>query len=287
MRLCLLRRVRVIGSIALLVLSSLCYPAWAAQSTPLVFGVFPNLSTQEILTTYRPLADVLEKQLHRRVMIYTAPDFRTFAVRTRDGAYDLILTAPHLAWLARQEAGYRPLLQFNQPVRGLLVVKQQSTFNALSDLKNHHVATADRLAITVLAMQEALAAHGLKSGLQFRQIDAGTHSNAAMQVIMGRVDAAIVGRQPFNHLPDAVRAQLRVIAETPPLSSQMFLSHPRVSEQEALAIHQTLLDFERSPEGQRLMQRSGFGALMDVHDDGFSENRRYALEAQRLIRAAP
>ena len=35
----------------------------------------------------------------------------------------MLLTAPHLAWLARQDAGYQPLLKYAEPVRGLLVVK--------------------------------------------------------------------------------------------------------------------------------------------------------------------
>ncbi len=76
-----------------------------------------------MVETYRPLANELEKQLHRRVVIYSARDYKTFAARTRQGEYDIILTAPHLAWLARQEAGYRPLMKYAQPVHGLLVVK--------------------------------------------------------------------------------------------------------------------------------------------------------------------
>ncbi|MEQ1661777.1 MAG: phosphate/phosphite/phosphonate ABC transporter substrate-binding protein [Thiobacillus sp.] len=270
--------------ITLLVLFGLSPLARAGKPAPFVFGVFPNLGTQQILMTYRPLADVLEKRFHRQVLIFTAPDFKTFVTRTHRGEYDLVLTAPHMAWLARQEAGYRPLLQFDQPVRGLLVVNKASALNTLQDLDNSKIAIGDPLAVTVLAMQDLLAASGLKSGQQFRLYEAGTQSNAAMQVVSRRSDAAIVGRQPLNALPEDMRQQLRVIAETRALSSQMFLTHPRVNERDAASIQEALLAFERLSAGQTFMTKSGFGKLVPVRDGEFQVFRPYALEVQRLMR---
>lgn len=272
--------------VALLMLVFLAPAAKAEKPAPLVFGIFPNLSTQQILMTYRPLADALEKKFQRQVLIFTAPDFKTFVTRTHRGEYDLVLTAPHMAWLARQEAGYRPLLQFDQPVRGLLVVNKASALNTLQDMDNANIAIGDPLAVTVLAMQDLLAASGLKSGQQFRLYEAGSQSNAAMQAISQRSDAAIVGRQPLNSLPETMRQQLRVIAETKALSSQMFLTHPRVNERDAAAIQETLLAFERLPAGQSFMTKSGFGKLVTVRDGEFQVFRPYALEVQRLVRDA-
>ena len=257
---------------------------WAADASPLVFGVFPNLTAKQIVEMYRPVADALEKHLHRPVAIYSARDFKTFVSRTRQGEYDILLTAPHLAWLARQDAGYQPLLKYTQPVRGLLVVKSTSPFHETAALRGRTIATADPIAVVVLAMQAELAAHGLKRNIDYQTMDSGTHINALMQVINGRADAAILGLHPYNLLSADLRQQLRVLAETPPLSSLMYLTHPRLRDAEAQAIRHALLDFAASPEGQAFMQHGGYGGFTQVDGSELRAFHPYALQAQEMLR---
>ena len=260
-------------------------PASAAD-TPLVFGVFPSLTARQIATAYRPLADALEKPLRRRVFIYSARDFRSFVGRTRQGEYDIVLTAPHLAWLARQDGGYQPLLKYTQPTRGLLVVRADSPFDRADALFGRTIATADRSAVTVLAMQAELAAHHLRQHVDYRTIDSGTHLNAVMQVVNGRADAAMLGLHPYRLTPPDLRQQLRVIAETPPLSGLVFLTHPRLGKAEAQAARQALLDFAATPAGQAFLQQGGYGGFSAVGGDELRALRRYALQAEELLRAS-
>jgi phosphonate transport system substrate-binding protein len=266
-----------------LLLAAAMRPA-AGADKPLVFGAFPNLTARQIVEVYRPLANVLEKRLQRRVVVYSARDFRTFVERTRQGEYDILLTAPHLAWLARQDVGYRPLLKHVQPVRGLLVVKADSPFHAPDALRGRTIATADALAVTVLAMRAELEAYGLKHAIDYRTIDSGTHTNAVMQLINGRTDAAILGRHPYKVIRPELRLQLRVLAETPPLSSLMYLTHPRLRDDEAMAIRQALLDFAATPEGRAFIQRGGCGGFTDVDGRELRAFRPYALQAQDMLR---
>lgn len=258
-------------------------PAWAIETPPLVLGIFPNATAKQIIETYRPLADALEKTLQRRVEIYTAPNFKSFVERTRQGEYDLLLTAPHLAWLARQDAGYQPLLKYTQQVRGLLVVKATSPYRSTEALRNHTIAIADALAVVVMAMQDELAKGGLKRNIDYHTVDAGTHINAAMQVIHGRTDAAIVGLHPYKLMPPDVRSQLRVLAETPPLSSLAYLTHPRLREPVVKTIQNTLLSFAASPEGQAFLQRGGFGGFGRFNNSELNAVRPYALQAQKML----
>lgn len=259
--------------------------ARATEPAPLTFGVFPNLTARQIVSTYRPLADALEKRLQRRVVLFSARDFRTFAERTRDGEYDLVLTAPHLAWLARQDAGYRPLLKYARPVRGLLVVKADAPFDAPAALRGRTIATADALAVAVLATQAELTKSGLRPGLDYRTVDSGTHLNAVMQVVNGRADAAMLGLHPYTLLPADLRPQLRILAETAPLSSLMYLTHPRLRDADAQAVRGALLDFAATPEGRTFMRRGGYGGFTDVDGSELHAFRRYALQAQEMLRA--
>lgn len=259
----------------------------ASKDTPLVFGAFPNLTAMQIVQTYGPLAKAIEKHLSRRVLIYSARDFSTFVARTHAGEYDLVLTAPHLAWLAQQEAGYQPLLKYVQPVRGLLVVKSDSPIHEIEALRGRTLATADPLAVVVLALQAELAANGLRRDIDYRTMDAVTHSNAAMQVVSGHADAAMLGLHPYNLMPAELSRQLRVLAETPSLSSLMYLTHPRLDDAEVQAIRKALLAFANTAEGRAFMQRGAYGGFTKVDGKELRAFRPYALQAQDMLQSTP
>jgi len=269
--------------LGLLLLAFGCRPA-AGADDPLVFGIFPNLTAKQIVETYRPLAEALGKSLQRRVVIYTARDFTTFAERTRRGEYDIVLTAPHLAWLASQDPGYRPLLKYTQPVRGLLMVKTDPPIDTPEALRGRTIATADSIALVVLAIQAELGTRGLRHSIDYQTTDSGTHLNAVMQLINGRTDAALLGRHPYNLMPPELRRQLRVVVETAPLSSLMYLTHPRLGDAEAQAVRKTLLDFAATPGGVTFMQRGGYGAFTRVDGSELQAFRPYALQAQAMLR---
>jgi phosphonate transport system substrate-binding protein len=258
-----------------------------AEQSPLTFGVFPNLTARQIVEIYRPLANLLEKQLHRPIIIYSARDFRTFVERTQQGEYDILLTAPHLAWLARQDAGYRPLLKYAQPTHGLLVVRADSAYRTPEDLQGRTLARADPMAVTALAIQAELAAYGLRQDADYRLVDAGTHNNAVMQVINRRADAAALGLHPYRLLPPELRGQLRILIESPPLSSLMYLVHPRLRDSDAQAIRKALLAFAASADGQAFLQRGGYGGFAQVDGSELRAFRPYALQVQDMLRTAP
>lgn len=259
------------------------HPAISASPAPLVFGIFPHLPARQMVESYRPLANELEKQLHRRVVIYSARDYKTFATRTRLGEYDIMLTAPHLAWLARQEAGYRPLLKYAQPVHGLLVVRADSSFDSAKALRGHTIATSDPIALAVMAIQAEMSRQGIQTDADYRTVESGTHLNAVMQVLNGRAEGAILGMHAYMLMPPDVRQQLRVLIETPPLSSLMYLTHPRLRDAEALSIHKALLRFEASSEGQAFMQHGGYGGFSNTDSSELHAFRPYALQAQKML----
>ncbi len=254
--------------------------------TPLIFGIFPNMTAKQTLEIYEPLVKQMEKRLQRRIVIYTARDFTTFVARTRQGDYDILLTAPHLAWLARQDAGYRPLLKYAQPAHGLLVVKNTGPYRVVEDLRGQNIAIPDPIAVTALAVQADMAALGLRPNVDYRMKDYGSHLNAVMQVINGRTAAAMLGSHYYRLLPDGIRKQLRIVIETPPFSSLMYLTHPRLRDREANLIRQALLDFAATPQGKAFLQGGGYGGFVPVDGSELRAFRPYALQAEKMMRAA-
>lgn len=257
-------------------------PAMAAATPVIKLGIFPNLSMRLLLETYRPLAEAIGKMASVQVELHSAPDFRTFHQRTLAGEYDLVITAPHLAWLAWKRAGYRPLLAYDRPVQGIIVVRKDSHIKKLADLKGRkRIATADELAIVVLRMERSLERVGLKEDQDFICIDARTHNNAALQLYEGKVDAAIIGALPYRKLPEHVRKGLRVISESEPMPSQIYLAgnhiEPTTEARMLTAVHAYMV----SPEGKRFLEAGGFGG---VHRLTRTELNRVADDARRVER---
>jgi len=88
-------------------------------------------------------------------------------------------------------------------------------------------------------------------------------------------------------VPAELRQQLRVLAETPPLSSLMYLTHPRLRDAEAQAIRKALQQFAATAEGKAFMQRGGYGGFSPVDGSELRAFRPYALQVQEMLRAAP
>ncbi len=250
------------------------------QKPGLKFGVFPNLSIRVLLETYQPVADAVSDASKQPIELQSAADFETFYQRTQSGEYDLLLTAPHLAWLAWKEAGYRPLLAYDQPVRGLLVVKRGSAIKTLADLKAKTVARADPLAIVVMRMEKQLVKAGLRAGRDYQSVEAvGSHNNAALLVHQGKADAGILGALPLRKLAPDVQSGLQIIAETEALPSQVYLVGQRVSpDQEALLLH-GIQQFMLSEAGRVFLEKGGFGG---IHRLTRIELNRVAVDAKQV-----
>jgi len=273
----------------LLVWLVLLTASWAQAATktdkPLVLGVFPHLTAKQIIENYRPLVSALEKRLQRRVTVHSAPNLRIFVERTQQGNYDILLTPPHMAWLAQQDAGYRPLLKYAEPVHGLLVVRSDAAFTTPEALRGRTIATADAIAVAGLAIEADLAERGLKLGIDYRTMESGTHSSTVMQVINRRADAAMIGQHAYQLMSEDLRKQLRILSKTRPLSSLMYLTHPRIGDREAKSVRHALLDFSASPEGRAFMQRGLYGGFAEVDGNELQAFRPYALRAQEILRA--
>jgi phosphonate transport system substrate-binding protein len=250
-----------------------------AQETPLRFGVFPNLSPRLLVETYQPLSDALSTRLKRPVELQTAPDFKTFFERTQAREYDLVLTAPHLAWLAYRERGYRPLFVYQRETEGILVIHADSGYKSPLELKGKTIMLADALAITVMRMESDLAKMGLAAGRDFTSLEVGSHNNAALHVVERRCDAAILGGLPFQRLPEAMRRNLRVIKATQSFPGQVYLVNPALSHDQEMAIRGALKGFMDSAEGKAFLAQGGFVGLRNM--EGW-ELRQFEQDGKRL-----
>jgi phosphonate transport system substrate-binding protein len=237
-------------------------PGAGSAAAPLELGVFPYLSTRAILGVYQPLQQYLQRQLKRPVLVVTAPDMRTFVERTQAGAYPFVVTAPHFARLAQQDAGYRPLLRAKRDLVGIVLVAGDGPVRQLADLRGKTVAVPDSLAIITQLGLALLKDNGLMPGRDVTMEEMPSHNSAVIAVKQGAVAAAIVSATAFGQMPPEQKAGVRVLGQTAQVPHVMLLARRDVPAREVSRFVQLVQAFvETTPEGGKFIDTLGYLGL--------------------------
>ena len=256
-----------------------------ATTLPLTIGLYPNLSSQRLFRLYQTLGNYLQQQLARPVQLYTAKSPRAFVEATRHGDFDIVLTPPHLAWLAEHEANYQPLATYAGTIQGVLIVAASSGLHSPAELRGHNIAIPDPLAFTTILGTIYLQQAGLRRDMDYHFLNRGTHNNAALAVINNEAPAAIVNILFFNQLSEKLRDKLRIIGATSAVKSFFFMANPRLLATTIHAVRDALLGFASTPRGRIFLDHSHFGRILPANSHSLSEMERYGVEAQRLLQA--
>jgi phosphonate transport system substrate-binding protein len=251
--------------------------------TALRFGLFPNLSPRVLLEVNQPMATYLSHRLGRAVYLETAPDFASFARRTRERRYDLLLTAPHLAYLANAETGYRPLFAYASSAQGMLVVPKNSSYRSIKDLRGTRLAFADPLAVVTMMMEKDLARAGLQEGRDYQRINAGSHNNAALLAVQGKADGAIIGVLSFQNMSEDIKQSLRPLAYTQPILGLVYLASPNLTQAEIKAVKTAIADFITTAEGRAFLNKGNVGGLVPVDVKQLSSYQSFGNEARHRM----
>ena len=266
-----------------LLLAAVSSLAAAAGQPTLSVGLFPNLSARQLVETYQPLREFLEQRLGRPVMLYTAPDFKSFVSRTQHGEYDIIVTAPHFARLAQVDGGYQPLFAYRSDITAALVVPGNSRISGFAQLHGTKIIAPDRLALVTMLGLKLLHDHGLDAGRDYTLQETATHGNVALAVQRGEAQAGIIGALPLKQLPENTSRQLHVLSLTPAVPSQMLLAHPGLASKQLQQLKDAMLQFEQSDAGQKFFQSTGFAGLKALSAADLKQLDPYAKEVKRML----
>ena len=270
----------------LILLLGLARPALAATPGPIELGVFPYLSTRALLDLYQPVRLHLAAETGRPVNLFTAPSFKLYAEQTRQGVYDIVVTAPHFARLAQREGRYVPLVIYTREWRGIVVVARDSPIQGLQDLKGKRIATPSHLALVTIMGQQLLHDNGLLPNSVVTMLDVASHNNAVFAVQHGQADAAITENAALAQMPLELKRNLSIIAQTAPVPHVMYLAHPRLGQVEIKRIKAGLLKFPETAEGSAFLKDNGFEGMRPVNEADLKSMDPYLKELKHLLETA-
>lgn len=259
----------------LLLFAFLALASSVLRADPLRMGIFPYFSPEQLVRLHKPLKDFLQRETGQPIHLVSAPDFQQFIQRTREGRYDILITAPHLGRLAQKQNGYRWLGFTRNYSMAVFVARRDSGIGRLEDLVGHRLALPPRVAIIHQLAVTALEQRGLDPAHNLTLVPEKSHDQALYAVLRGKADAAAIGRPTWRRYEAPDRDALQVIGESEHIPGFALLIDKRVKTDTADRIRAALYRFQDTAEGRDYFDATGLEGIRPVTDDDLGQLDHY------------
>ena len=245
---------------------------------PLIFGILPFISAEQLVDRFTPFAQYLHKYLQVPVRIETAPNFMEFAKRAREQQrYDILFTAPHLFPQA-SKAGYRLIAGVDSPgMRAIFVAPKKSNIHTLADLKGKRLASVQPMSLANLMIKKHLSNHGLKPDIDVTLVITPTHDASLLSSYLGVTDASSLMRPPYEAASQTLRDSMRIIAETETAPHIPISVSPRISTNCKDEIS-ALLKMDTIAEGKAVLKHNRFAGFKHADVKDYQRVRDHLLK---------
>ena len=228
--------------------------AVVAEDAPLTVGIVPQFSPERIFSTWTPVLEALEAALGKRLelrIFQSIPDFEAAFTR---GELDVAYMNPYHAVMARQAQGYLPIVRDDESrLSGVLVVRRDAGITDLRQLDGATIAFPSPNAFGASLYMRALLKE--TEQIDIRPTYVKTHTNVYRHVVTGRAAAGGGVRRTLEREPEALRAQLEIIYETPKTYPHPIVVHRRVPVDLRERIQQALLALGQDEATKDLLKR--------------------------------
>jgi len=130
---------------------------------------------------------------------------------------------------------------------GILAVRKDSPLQDVKELDGKKIAfpAPNALGASLLMRAELDMLHDV----QVEESYVSTHSSAYLNTVLGAADAAGGVKSTLDSQSDQIKDNLRILYETSRVPPHPIVVHPRVSDEDRMAIQQAILDLAATEEG--------------------------------------
>lgn len=257
---------------SLLTLSSM-----AKTQTTLKFGIVPQQAATVLIERWGPLIDELNKTCACKIEFATAPDIPSFEKKVHAAEYDLVYLNP-MHFVQSQKFGYSALVkEQGRKLKGLIVVKKESSSKTLSDLTGQKIAFPGptSFAATVLT-QKMFELEGVK----IEPVFVKSHDSVYLNILSGLMPAGGGVNRTFDALPAGDKDKLRILATTQEATPHPIAVHSRVDKKIRALLQAELIKLESSPEGHQILEKLELKPLVEAKDSDWDDVKKILKEAK-------
>jgi phosphonate transport system substrate-binding protein len=261
-----------------------------AAETHYTFGVFPYLSPQQLSQSYGPVAADFSRVLNRSVRFTSAPTYEAFTQSLTEEIYDIAMIQPFDYVDAVDQRGYQPLARVDADLRANFVVRPDSPFKTVEDLRGTRVALPSAPAAVSRMALKALKDAGLQPGVDVQVRHFKSFGSCMQDVLVGNSSACATGKAAKAIFEKRMQVSLRIMYETPAIPHMTFIVHQRVPEPERERLRSTIINWNKTTDGQRIVKGMRFPGFRAVVDQEYDVIRRYEnvrdVRPQRVVQKA-
>uniref|UniRef100_A0A7C3UWT6 Phosphate/phosphite/phosphonate ABC transporter substrate-binding protein n=1 Tax=Desulfobacca acetoxidans TaxID=60893 RepID=A0A7C3UWT6_9BACT len=267
-------------------------PGKEAPGAPaLRVAVAAMISPKETFDLYRQLLEYLSRQLGKELEFVQRKTYTEINELLRRGDIDLafICSGPYAT--ARDSFRFKPLavplVHGSHFYQAFLIVKKDSPFNRLEDLRGHSFAFTDPSSNTgKLVPTYWLAEKQERPETFFGQtIYTYSHDNSILAVSRGLVDGAAVDGLIWEYYQEkkpAFTAQARVIKKSEPYGIPPLVASGSLSPQECDRLQQVLLTMHQEPQGRKILEELRIDRFLPLQEEWYEPIRRMHQEVARM-----
>ncbi|MCG6872834.1 MAG: phosphate/phosphite/phosphonate ABC transporter substrate-binding protein [Gammaproteobacteria bacterium] len=229
--------------------------AWLGNATAqeLVLGVQPILGEAQTRAAYEPLARYLSDVTGKKFTLRTYANFLTYWQETARGSASLYLDAAHFTDYRASKMGYQVLAKVPDSVSYSLVVRDGELVFEASELVGRKIATLGQPSIGA-ARLESLFTNPLRQPIVVEVAD----SNEAVRKLLNNEVYAAMIPSPLVSAQMAGEGGITVVSVTPQIPHIALSASASVTSEVREQIRQAVIDADKSPEGQKMLQGIGF-----------------------------
>jgi len=250
--------------------------------THYTFGVFPYLSPEQLSQSYGPVAAEFSRVLNRSVRFTSAPTYEAYARGLTEETYDIAMIQPFDYVNAVDHHDYRPLARVAPDLRANFVVRPDSPFKSVEDLRGTHVALPSATAAVSLMALKALRNARLQPGVDVQVRHFKSFGSCMQDVLIGNSSACATGKAAKAIFEKRMEVTLRIMYETPAIPHMTFVAHQRLPEAERERLQTTIIDWKKTADGARIVKGMRFPGFRAVVDQEYDVMRRYEDERDVL-----
>jgi len=268
-------------------------PEFSATPSPSVkeyiFGIHPQRNPIKLHAVFSPLVNYLNTRVQGANFVFEASrNFSTFDQNLAERHYDFVLPNPY-GTIKGIDNGYRVFGKMGNEndLRGLIVVRRDSTIKTVADLKGKSLSfpAPTALAATLLP-KYFLHTHGLNVNKDIKSIYVGSMESSLMNVYQGNVAAGTAyppAWRDFRKNQPQVAAELKVMWETEPMPDNSLMARDDMPRELVERVAQALFGMHNNEQGRAILARMDLSLFKPAVNEDYQSVRTFIKKYEASI----
>ena len=245
------------------------------KSDNLIFGVAPSKKAENSASQWKAFIDYLSANSDTKIQLQMAASVEDFEQQLAHGTYDVVFMNSYQYTTYHQSQGYVAFAKDKKKkVKGIIVVRKDSPFKSLVDLKDQSVGFPKEDVFGASLLPRATLQ---QENIPVKTSYVDTSTSVYRAVYKGKLPAGAGVMETYDELNPAVNNKLRILWSTKQYTPDAFAVHPRVTKSTLDKIKHTLFVMQDDPHGLTVLNASNIRGIEAAQDKDWDNIRALSI----------